>query len=82
MNSAVTANHEREGVVDWRRTQLLRSGFSAEAAASVAENDRYDLHSVIELVERGCPPELALRILAPLEEDEASIGAVAAGYTE
>ena len=26
---------------------------------------RYDLHALIELVESGCPPELAVRILAP-----------------
>ncbi|HEY5694786.1 MAG TPA: hypothetical protein VIR14_09770 [Gaiellaceae bacterium] len=71
MTSAVTANQERDGVVEWRRTQLLRSGFPQEIAASVAENDRYDLHRVIELVERGCAPELALRILAPLDIDEA-----------
>lgn len=71
MTSAVTANQERDGVVEWRRTQLLRSGFPLEVAASVAENDRYDLHRVIELVERGCAPELALRILAPLDIDEA-----------
>ena len=28
----------------------------------------YDLHALIELVEQSCPPELAARILAPLEE--------------
>jgi hypothetical protein len=28
---------------------------------------RYDLHVLIELVEHGCPPELAIRILSPLE---------------
>lgn len=71
MNSAVAPDHERDGVTEWRRTQLLRSGFPVEVAADVAENERYDLHSLIELVERGCPPELALRILAPLEAEEA-----------
>jgi hypothetical protein len=71
MTSAVTANQERDGVVEWRRTQLLRSGFPLAVAASVAEDDRYDLHRVVELVERGCAPELALRILAPLDIDEA-----------
>jgi hypothetical protein len=71
MTSAVSPNHERDGVIAWRRTQLVRSGFPEEAAAGVADDDRYDLHRLVELVERGCPPELALRILAPLEEDEA-----------
>ena len=28
-----------------------------------------DLHALIELVEHGCPPELAARILAPLDEE-------------
>jgi hypothetical protein len=28
-----------------------------------------DLHALIELIERGCPPELAARILAPLETE-------------
>jgi hypothetical protein len=28
-----------------------------------------DLHALIELVERGCPPVLAARILAPLEHE-------------
>lgn len=65
--SAVTANHEPSGVIAWRRTQLVRAGFPEEAAASIAEDDRYDLHRLVELVERGCPPELALRILAPLD---------------
>lgn len=41
-------------------------------AARIAHDNRYDLHRLIELVERGCRPELALRILAPLEEDEAA----------
>jgi len=67
MTSAVTPNHERNGVIAWRRTQLVRLGFPEGAAAGVAEDDRYDLHELVELVERGCPPELALRILAPLD---------------
>ena len=52
----------------WRREQLVESGFAPELAASVAENSHYDLHALIELVERGCRPELAVRILAPIEE--------------
>lgn len=71
MSSALTTNSERDDVIAWRHTQLFRSGFPLDVAASVAEDDRYDLHSLIELVERGCSPELALRILAPIEEGEA-----------
>jgi hypothetical protein len=38
-----------------------------ELARRVAANCAYDLHAVLELVDRGCPPELALRIVAPLD---------------
>jgi hypothetical protein len=30
---------------------------------------RVDLHALIGLVERGCPPPLAARILAPLDHE-------------
>jgi hypothetical protein len=64
-------SHEREvrEVVRWRREQLAETGFSSPLAAEVANGARYDLHALIELVERGCPPELAARILAPLEQE-------------
>jgi hypothetical protein len=58
-----------EVVVRWRREQLAEAGFSLPLAARVANDARYDLHALIELVERGCPPELAARILAPLEQE-------------
>jgi CRISPR/Cas system endoribonuclease Cas6 (RAMP superfamily) len=51
----------------WRREQLLLSGFSLPLASRVAKDFGYDLHRLIGLVEQGCPPELAVRILAPLE---------------
>jgi hypothetical protein len=52
----------------WRREQLVLSGFSLPLAARVAGDPGYDLHRLIQLVEQGCPPELAVRILAPLGE--------------
>jgi hypothetical protein len=54
-------------VVEWRRDQLLGAGLPLELASHTARDDRFDLHALIELVERGCPPELAVRIVAPLE---------------
>jgi hypothetical protein len=72
MRSAVATKHERDDVIAWRRAQLVRSGFPQRLAARVADDGRYDLHRLIELVESGCPPELAPRILAPLEGDEAA----------
>ena len=55
-------------IVSWRRRQLVAAGFPRALAGEVANDPAYDLHVLIELVERGCPPELAVRILAPLEE--------------
>jgi hypothetical protein len=52
----------------WRRRQLLESGFRPGLARRIAHDPAYDLHALIELVERGCPPELAVRILAPLDD--------------
>jgi hypothetical protein len=45
----------------------VAAGFEPPLALSLAQDSRYDLHALIELVERGCPPRLAIRILAPLE---------------
>jgi hypothetical protein len=55
-------------VVRWRCDRLVESGFPAALAEVVAGDPLYDLHALIELVERGCRPELAVRILAPLQE--------------
>jgi hypothetical protein len=55
-------------VVSWRHHQLGEAGFEPRLAARLAHDAGYDLHALIGLVERGCPPELAVRILAPLED--------------
>jgi hypothetical protein len=54
-------------VVSWRRQRLLDGGFSARASARLARDERVDLHALLDLVQSGCPPELAVRILAPLD---------------
>ena len=53
----------------WRRCRLLEAGLPASLAGEVAGDGRFDLHAVLELVDRGCPPELAVRILAPLPQE-------------
>lgn len=55
---------------DWRRDVLVRSGFDDAVAAAVAAEPRFDVHKILELVDRGCPPHLAVRILAPLDGEE------------
>lgn len=62
---------ERDTVRHWRRRQLVESGFPIPLALRLADDPRYDLHALIELVERGCRPELAVRILAPLGSEDA-----------
>jgi hypothetical protein len=66
------ANGSRHEVVRWRREQLTDSGFPLSVAARLAEDARYDLHALIELVDRGCPPDLAVRIVAPLDGEVAA----------
>jgi hypothetical protein len=62
----------REDVHAWRTAQLVEAGFPTGLAARLATDWRYDLHALIELVERGCEPHLAVRILAPLDGKEAA----------
>jgi hypothetical protein len=59
---------KQRDVLSWRRRQLAAAGFPRALARQVAQEGAFDLHALIELVERGCPPALAVRILAPLDE--------------
>ena len=52
--------------IGWRRRSLRDAGFPTALAEQVAIDLRLDLHTVLQLVDRGCPPELAVRILLPL----------------
>ena len=58
-------------LVQWRRAQLMHAGLPRPLAARVAQDERYDVHELIELVEHGCPPALAVHILTPIERDDA-----------
>ena len=49
----------------WRRQRLIQAGFDSDVAESVARDPRYDLHAVLQLVDDGCAPALAIRILEP-----------------
>jgi len=52
----------------WRSKRLRAAGFSTALADELAGEERIDMHELLELVDRGCPPHLAARIVAPLEE--------------
>jgi hypothetical protein len=60
---------DADRLADWRIAQLAAAGFDASLAVVVAGRPGVDIHALIELVERGCPPGLAARILAPLDEE-------------
>lgn len=55
----------------WRRARLLEAGFPATVVDDVAADPRFDLHALLQLVDGGCPPTLAVRILAPLPPEVA-----------
>jgi hypothetical protein len=54
-------------MVRWRRDRLVAAGFPEPLASRLAANLTVDLHALLDLVDRGCPPALAARILSPLE---------------
>ena len=53
-------------VRDWRREALRRAGFEPGLARALAADGRIDLHHLLDLVDRGCPPHLAAQVLGPL----------------
>ncbi len=53
--------HDEYRVHQWRVTQLERLGIPGPLAEADADN--VDWHQVASLVQLGCPPGLALRII-------------------
>ncbi len=51
------------------RRRLTAAGFEQQLAGELADQPEIDLHELLTLLDRGCPPELAARILAPLDAD-------------
>jgi hypothetical protein len=51
----------------WRSHCLRSAGFERVAADRLASDEAFDVHGLLQLVDRGCSPELAERILAPLD---------------
>jgi hypothetical protein len=47
----------------WRVDELERAGYDASAATTLAARHDIDLHSAVDLLRKGCSPELALQIL-------------------
>jgi hypothetical protein len=72
MRSDRTTSHSSntpDAVRAWRREQLVGAGMERARAQRLADDGRWDLHALLELIDRGCSPELAERILAPLDSE-------------
>ncbi len=54
---------EQELVELWRATELERAGYPAAAARELSARNDVDLHRAVELLQKGCSPELAVAIL-------------------
>ena len=54
---------EIERIERWRAEELERAGYEPRAAGRLAVRHDVDLHTAVELLERGCPNDLALKIL-------------------
>jgi len=62
-NLTITIDPELEIVEQWRHEALERAGYDREAATVLAASHDVDLHHAVELLQRGCPIDLALQIL-------------------
>jgi hypothetical protein len=65
----VPAGGGTNDAVAWRRERLREAGFDTALTERLSRECAVDLHALIGLVERGCPPPLAARILAPLDHE-------------
>ena len=65
----VPAGRATNDAVAWRRARLRKAGFDTALTEKLSHECSVDLHALIELVERGCPPPLAARIMAPLDHE-------------
>ena len=64
MTAAEVQDRTEQSVVEaWRLEELLRAGYPESAATALAARSDVDLHSAVSLLQRGCPPEIAVAIL-------------------
>ena len=64
LDTATSARRDEElSILSWRIWVLDRAGYDEGDAVLLASVRDVDLHLAAGLLERGCPPETALRIL-------------------
>jgi hypothetical protein len=61
--AALVDNREDAKIRGWRFLELTRAGYDTDAAERLAGRFDIDLHEAKRLLAKGCPQELALRIL-------------------
>jgi hypothetical protein len=61
--AGLQVDSELERIEGWRAEELKRAGYERRAAAELASRHDVDLHLAVDLVRRGCPQNVALRIL-------------------
>ena len=54
---------EQEIVERWRAQELERAGYPDTVAAELAMRPDVDLHVAVELLQKGCSPQVAADIL-------------------
>jgi hypothetical protein len=54
---------ERAKVQGWRLHVLVEAGYPIDLAERIASDGDVDLHDAVELLESGCSPDTAARIL-------------------
>jgi len=50
-------------VLAWRAEELVRAGYDGGNALMLALERAVDLHAAVDLLRRGCPAQLAIKIL-------------------
>jgi len=63
IDSEDTVETENDRVLRWRLEELRRAGFGFQDAVLLALSHDVDLHLATDLLARGCPADVALRIL-------------------
>jgi len=59
----VIEDTELEKIERWRSEELERAGYGTRAALKLAARHDVDLHLAVGLLDQGCSPKLAAKIL-------------------
>lgn len=62
VSTVETPSDERAKVEGWRLHVLVEAGYPSDIAQELAASE-VDLHTAVGLVEAGCSPDIAARIL-------------------